>query len=177
MLTKILAALALLILAMRIATAAVDINTASAEDLDKLKGIGPVKAKAIVDYRIKNGPFKSAEDIKKVPGIGDATFNEIKGEITVGAGSGLRAGKAADKGGTSRGEPRTAAAAAPAGKSDDKGAPKSDTGKSESKKAEGKKTEGEGKKTEGKGKADAKDRPKSDDKGEKSEKADRPAQK
>lgn len=67
------------------AFAALDINTATAEQLEKeLKGVGPVKAKAIVDYRKKHGAFKSLDDIKKVDGIGDATFDAIKGDISIG---------------------------------------------------------------------------------------------
>ena len=65
------------------AIAAVNINTASKDELDVLPGIGPVKAQAIVDYRKANGPFKSVEDLKKVNGIGDATFDKLKGDITV----------------------------------------------------------------------------------------------
>lgn len=68
----------------RLAFGAVNINTATAAELDKLKGVGPVKAQAIVDYRKANGPFKSLEDLKKVNGIGDATFDAIKGEINIG---------------------------------------------------------------------------------------------
>jgi competence protein ComEA len=82
---KLLTVAAVLLLTIQFAFAALDINTASADEFDKLKGIGPVKAKAIVDYRAKNGPFKAIEDIKKVSGIGDAVFQSIKGEITVGA--------------------------------------------------------------------------------------------
>src|SRR5229473_3758890 len=66
-----------------LALAAVNINTATKEQLDALPGIGPVKAQAIVDYRTKNGPFKTLEDIKKVNGIGDATFDKIKGDIAL----------------------------------------------------------------------------------------------
>jgi competence protein ComEA len=76
-----------------LAFAAVNINTATKEELDSLKGIGPVKAQAIVDYRTQNGPFKSVDDIRKVKGIGDKTFDEIKGDIAV---SGVTSVKAAE---------------------------------------------------------------------------------
>jgi competence protein ComEA len=66
------------------ATAKININTASAEELDKLPGIGPAIAKAIIDYRTQNGPFKQIEDINAVKGIGDALFEKIKDQITVG---------------------------------------------------------------------------------------------
>jgi competence protein ComEA len=62
----------------------VDINTASVEELDKLPGIGPTIAQRIIDYRTENGPFASIDDIVNVPGIGSATFEEIKDLITVG---------------------------------------------------------------------------------------------
>jgi competence protein ComEA len=52
----------------------VNINTATKDELDKIPGVGPVRAQAIVDYRAKNGPFKSADDLKKVDGIGDKNF-------------------------------------------------------------------------------------------------------
>jgi comEA protein len=61
----------------------ININTASAEELDKLPEIGPVKAQAIVEYRKANGPFKSAEDIEKVKGIKEGTFAKIKDYIVV----------------------------------------------------------------------------------------------
>ena len=67
------------------ATAAkININTASVEELDQLSGIGPSLAKAIIDYRTKNGPFQQIEDINDVKGIGDALFEKIKEQITVG---------------------------------------------------------------------------------------------
>src|SRR5450631_2605535 len=65
------------------ALAAVNINTATKEELDALPEIGPVKAQAIVDYRAKNGPFKTPEDIMKVSGIKEGTFGKIKGMISV----------------------------------------------------------------------------------------------
>lgn len=49
----------------------VNINTAAINELSKLKGIGKVKAKAIVDYRSTYGKFSSIEDLADVPGIGD----------------------------------------------------------------------------------------------------------
>jgi len=67
------------------AVAQVNINTASPEQLDSLKGIGPVRAGAIVDYRRKNGPFRSVDDLQKVPGIGPAIVHDLRGEVTVGA--------------------------------------------------------------------------------------------
>lgn len=52
----------------------VDINTADADTIAaELKGVGPAKAKAIVEYREKHGPFKSADDLSLVKGIGDRT--------------------------------------------------------------------------------------------------------
>lgn len=59
----------------------ININTATAEDLQTLSGIGEVRAKAIVEYRTQNGNFSKIEDIKNVSGIGDATFNNIKSQI------------------------------------------------------------------------------------------------
>jgi competence protein ComEA len=61
----------------------VNINTATAEELDTLPGIGPSLAQRIIDYRTANGPFQSIEDIKNVRGIGDVTFEELKDKITV----------------------------------------------------------------------------------------------
>jgi competence protein ComEA len=61
----------------------VNINTATAEELDTLPGVGPSIAQRIIDYRTTNGPFQSIEDIKNVKGIGDATFEKLKDKITV----------------------------------------------------------------------------------------------
>lgn len=63
----------------------VDINTATAEQMEKgLKGIGPAKAAAIVKYRSDNGPFKAVDDLINVPGIGDKTVAGLKNAATVG---------------------------------------------------------------------------------------------
>lgn len=61
----------------------IDINRAEPWLLDALPGIGETKAQAIVDYRNENDPFKRIEDLLKVSGIGEGTFNEIKDYITV----------------------------------------------------------------------------------------------
>ncbi len=61
----------------------ININTASAQELEALPSIGPVTAQAIIDYRTANGPFASVEDIVKVRGIGPATLEKIKPLITV----------------------------------------------------------------------------------------------
>lgn len=60
----------------------IDINAASAQELESLPGIGPVYAQQIIRYRDENGPFKTIEDIKKVEGIGDSRFQQIKDLIT-----------------------------------------------------------------------------------------------
>lgn len=63
----------------------VDINKADAATISKeLKGIGPVKAKAIVDYRTKNGSFKSVDELRKVGGIGEHLLAKIRSEVSVG---------------------------------------------------------------------------------------------
>lgn len=65
--------------------APVDINTADAKALDKnLKGVGPKVAAAIVDYRAKNGPFKTADDLAKVKGIGPKLIEKNRANILVG---------------------------------------------------------------------------------------------
>ncbi|MGI6412980.1 MAG: helix-hairpin-helix domain-containing protein [Syntrophomonadaceae bacterium] len=61
-----------------------NINTASAQEIAaNLSGIGPVLAERIVEYRNKNGSFKSIDEIKKVNGIGEGRFEEIKDHISV----------------------------------------------------------------------------------------------
>jgi len=62
-------------------TKKININTANQTELQSLSGIGASKAKAIITYREKNGAFKSIDDLKKVSGIKEGTFNAIKDEI------------------------------------------------------------------------------------------------
>lgn len=61
----------------------VNINTASAEELTQLKGVGHQYAERIVQYREEHGPFSTAEDMMKVPGIGPKTCEANKDRITV----------------------------------------------------------------------------------------------
>ena len=83
-----LAAAAMLITGISMAEAAttfdgvVNLNTASAEQLTEIPGIGPAKAQAIVSHRAKS-PFKSVEDAKLVKGIGDKLFAKISPNLTV----------------------------------------------------------------------------------------------
>jgi competence protein ComEA len=62
----------------------VDINTATAEELETLPGVGEVMAQRIIDYREANGPFETIEEIQKVSGIGPKTFEGMRDFIAVG---------------------------------------------------------------------------------------------
>lgn len=64
-------------------TTSVNINESSIEELTTISGIGESKAKAIIEYRTANGPFKSVEEIKNVSGIGDKLYDKIKAYITI----------------------------------------------------------------------------------------------
>jgi len=66
------------------ALAAVNINTATPSELEKVHGIGPAKARAIVEYRQQHGAFKSVDDLVKVKGFGEATVNKLRDYLTVG---------------------------------------------------------------------------------------------
>lgn len=61
----------------------VDLNSATADQLQALPGIGPALAKRIVEFREKNGPFQKAEDLMNVPGIGEKKFLQLKDRILV----------------------------------------------------------------------------------------------
>jgi competence protein ComEA len=65
------------------ALAVVNINTATKEELTTLKGVGDKRAQEIIDYRKKNGNFKSVDDLEKVPGIGPGLMKQIRSDVTV----------------------------------------------------------------------------------------------
>ena len=75
----------------------ININTASIAELGGLKGIGDAKAKGIVEYREKNGPFKSVDDLRQVHGIGDKLLEKLRPNITVGSVAAAPAAAAAAK--------------------------------------------------------------------------------
>lgn len=61
----------------------INLNTATAADLQKLNGIGEKKAEQIIAYRQEKGSFKSIDELKEVSGIGDKTFAAIKDQLTI----------------------------------------------------------------------------------------------
>ncbi len=85
MLKKMILGVAASLAICSLAYAAVDLNTATQQQLEAVSGLGPAKAKAIVEFRSKNGPFKTTEDVMKVPGIKQGVYNLIKTEVTVGS--------------------------------------------------------------------------------------------
>ena len=60
-----------------------NINTADAERLETLKGIGPALAQRIIEYREQNGAFQSIDELKNVRGIGQKKFDDFKDKITI----------------------------------------------------------------------------------------------
>jgi len=62
----------------------IDLNTAGAEDLARLPGIGEALAERIVAYREANGPFENIDEIMEVSGIGEGKFADLRDRITVG---------------------------------------------------------------------------------------------
>jgi competence protein ComEA len=79
---KILLAFAMWFALSGAAMAAVNINTATKEELTSLKGVGDKRAQDIIDYRAKNGNFKSVDDLEKVPGIGPGLMKQIRPQVT-----------------------------------------------------------------------------------------------
>jgi len=66
-------------------TPPVDINTATAAELETINGIGPAKARAIVDYREENGKYASVDDLRSVAGIGDKLLERMRPQVRVSA--------------------------------------------------------------------------------------------
>ena len=83
---RIFAGLAMLIAGSSV-WAAVNINTATVAELDAVKGVTPKQAAAIVDYREKNGAFKSLDELKQVKGFGEKSVAKLRTELTVGDGA------------------------------------------------------------------------------------------
>jgi competence protein ComEA len=63
--------------------AKINVNTASAAELESLPGIGEVLAQRIIDHRTENGPFATVDDLVDVSGIGDAILEQIRDDVTV----------------------------------------------------------------------------------------------
>jgi competence protein ComEA len=68
------------------AATVVNLNSATAAELEALPGIGPRAAQRILEFRAKNGGFKKVEDLMKIQGIGERSFLKLKPLVTVGAG-------------------------------------------------------------------------------------------
>jgi competence protein ComEA len=60
-----------------------DLNSATATQLDQLPGVGPVLAQRIVDYRTQHGGFRSVDELRQVSGIGDAKYADIKSLVRI----------------------------------------------------------------------------------------------
>ena len=73
----------MLFASIQFAFAAVNLNTATQAELETLKGVGPAKAKMIIDDRTKNGPFKSVDDLDRVKGFGMKSIEKLRGELSV----------------------------------------------------------------------------------------------
>ena len=81
---RVLLGMALALASKVVFAGAVNINTADAKTLAReLVGVGPAKAEAIVKYRAERGPFKDPEELKKVEGIGAATYEHNKASIKI----------------------------------------------------------------------------------------------
>ncbi|MBI5329010.1 MAG: helix-hairpin-helix domain-containing protein [Betaproteobacteria bacterium] len=62
---------------------ALDLNRATQSELETLKGVGPVKARAIVEYRQRHGPFRRVEDLARVDGFSRRAAQLLKSDLTL----------------------------------------------------------------------------------------------
>jgi competence protein ComEA len=85
LISTLLFVIAFVLAPLAVAEPLVDINTADIEALEAVKGLGPTKAQAILDYRTKYGSFKSVDDLANVPGIKDKTVEQLRPYLTVGS--------------------------------------------------------------------------------------------
>src|ERR1044071_5778188 len=108
------------------ALAAVNINTATKEELTSLKGVGDKRAQESIDYRNKNGGLKTGHELEKVPGIGPGIMKQIRSQVTVTGKTTVS--KPTDKAPTTKAADTTAKSKADA--------PKSTTAKTDEKKVE-----------------------------------------
>ena len=92
---RLLLALAMWFAISGVALAVVNVNTATKEELTSLKGVGEKRAQEIINYRTKNDPFKTVDDLEKVPGIGPGIMKQIRSEVTTSGKTDI--GKAAAK--------------------------------------------------------------------------------
>lgn len=91
----------------------VDINTATAAELESLPGVGPAKAQAIVAHR-EVAPFKNTDELVEVKGIGEKLYAQLKDRVTVSGGSAVRKqGGDAAAGADAKGNRAAAAASKP----------------------------------------------------------------
>jgi competence protein ComEA len=81
--TRLILLLVICFLFSGIAAAVVNINTATKEELTSIQGVGEKRAQEIIDYRKKNGNFKSIDDLEKVPGVGPGLMKRIRSQVTV----------------------------------------------------------------------------------------------
>jgi competence protein ComEA len=119
------------------AFAAVNINTATQAELESLRGIGPIRAKAIIAYREKHGPFKTLEEVDNVPGIGKGTITKMAPDVTLsGTTTSLGPDKVAQADpGKPEAKPASKPEAKPASKPEAKPAAKPETTTADEKKA------------------------------------------
>ena len=115
---KLILALVMGLVLAGVAAAAVNINTASKEELTSLKGVGDKRAQEIINYRKKNGDFKSVDDLEKVPGIGPGIMKQIRSQVSVSGKTTVD--KPADQAAKAKGAEPTKAKAGEKSKADEK---------------------------------------------------------